>query len=76
MYTIPSAQALNYGIRTTQRIPDPGRYGYWYATISPREAWEQHHIRVQFPIPDPKIYGLPPVPLRKLPPSTDLELGD
>ena len=75
VYTIPAEHALNYGIRTTKRIPDPGRYGFWYQTISPREAWEQHRIRVMFPIPDPDVYGLPPVPFRKLPPPPDSLTG-
>lgn len=72
VYTITGEEALNYGIRTSKRMPNPDRYGYWYQTIPPHEAWEQYRMRYRFPIPDPNVYGRPPVPLHKLPPPGDL----
>ena len=73
IYMIQPDIARQYGILTGKPIPMPDRYGYWYKTIDQREAWNRYQIHTTFPIPDPAIYGKPPVPLRRIPVPDELK---
>jgi serine/threonine protein kinase len=63
--TMQPAMALEFGIKATSPIPNPRIHQFWYRTITADEARARGYLYSE-PIPDPEVYGPPPVSIRKI----------